>query len=329
MNKPPTDGIRIGADPLRAFIVELFTKVSVPHNDAVIVADLLVDTELRGVVSHGVEKVIWYVTACRDGVYNPEPTIEVLRETPAIATLNGDGGLGMLVGKRAMEIAIDKARKLGVGVATSTNSGHLGSVGKYARMAMRADMIGISFGGRCASMEYSPESTIIGSIQGSPPMAFAIPSGPGQPYFLLDMATHMPYHESAFREMQEVLIKRIGISHVANILSGVLGGQMVPPLDRQNRKYLTADQSGFYMALDINQFVPLEAFKQDMNDLMERVRRMKPFPGHTETWLPGGPNWKWEQVYAREGIPVGAEVAEQVAALADELGVVVPWRSEK
>jgi len=178
-------------------------------------------------------------------------------------------------------------------------------------------------------MEYSPEHTIKGSIQGSPPMAFAIPSGSGQPYFLLDMATHLPYDESVFRDMQEVLIKRIGISHVANILSGVLGGQMVPPLDRGHRKYVTADQSGFYLALDINEFVPLEAFKQDMNDLMERVRRMKPFPGHTETWLPGGPNWNWEQAYARDGIPVGAEVAAKVAALADELGVAVPWSSEQ
>lgn len=326
MNKPPADGIRIDADPLRTFITELFMKVSVRPDDALVVADLLVDTELRGVVSHGVAKVKWYVEACREGRYNPQPTIEVLRETPVIATLNGDGGLGMLVGKRAMTMAIEKARKLGVGVATSTNSGHLGSVGKYARMAMRADMIGISFGGRCASMKYDPKNTIKATIQGSPPMAFAIPSGAGQPDFLLDMATHLPYDVSAFNEMQDVLIKRLGLSHVANMLSGVLGGQMVPPLDRHHRRHVEADQSGFYLALDINQFVPLEAFKQDISDLMEKVRRMTPLPGHTESWLPGGPNWQWEQAYARDGIPIGAEVAEEVAALADELKVRVPWR---
>ena len=325
MNKPPTDGIRIAADDLRSFVASIFRKVPIPSEHAELISELLVDTDLRGVVSHGVKQVFRYVRALQEGQYNRLPQVRVLRDNPVTASLSGDGGLGMIVGKRAMQMAIDKARRFGVGIATSTYSGHVGSVGKYARMAMRQDMIGISFGGRNAAPSYDPNRTIRGSIQGSPPMAFCIPSGPDQPYFLLDMATNLPYDEACFVQMQDIFFKRIGLSHVANILSGTLGGQMLPSFDRRHTPYPRADQSGFYMAINIGHFVPLDAFKDDMNHLMAQTRAMKPFPGHEQSWLPGGPNWQWEQDYARDGVPIGADDVQALENLAYELGVEVPW----
>lgn len=325
MNKPPTDGIRIDADKLRSFAASIFVKINVPADHAAIIAELLVDTDLRGVISHGVQQIPRYLGLYQEAEFNPRPEIRVLRESLVTASLTGDGGLGMIVGKRAMEMAIDKARQAGIGVVTSTYSGHLGSMGAYARMAMRENMIGICFCGRNAALTYNLDSTIRGSIQGSPPMAFGIPSGDGQPYFLLDMATHLPYDESAFAEMQEVFFKRIGIAHVANILSGTLGGMMLPQFDPRKTEFGVNAQSGFFLAIDIKSFVPLDAFKEDMNHLMAEVRKMKPFPGHTESWLPGGPNWQWEQQYARDGVPLGATDVEALERVASELGVPVPW----
>ena len=100
-------------------------------------------------------------------------------------------------------------------------------------------------------MHYSPDSTIHGSIQGSPPLAFGFPAGDGRPRFLLDLASHTPWDEKCFRKMPQVFIKAIGMSHVANILSGTLGGQMLPEFDRGQTQFKGADQSGFHMALDV------------------------------------------------------------------------------
>ncbi len=327
MNKPPTDGVRIAAADLRVFVASIFKRVPIPDEHADVIAELLVDTDLRGVVSHGVEQVEQYVRYYQEGEYNPQPNVRLLKEGPVTASWSGDGGLGMIVGRRAMQMAIDKAAAYGVGVVTSTYSGHVGSVGKYARLAMRRNMAGICFAGRNAAPKYNLKGTICGSIQGSPPMAFGFPSGPDQPYFLLDMATHLPYDEARFHDMQEVFFKRIGIAHVANILSGTLGGQMLPPFDPQNTEFRSANQSGFYMAIDIERFVPVDAFKEDMDHLMSQVRQMKPFADHEESWLPGGPNWQWEKQYARDGVPVCAQSVESLGRLAGEMGLVVPWET--
>ena len=325
MNVPPTDGIQVPVEDLRELVASIFKKVSIPGDHAQRIADLLIDTELRGVVSHGVRQVERYVRSYQEGKTNTHPKVRVLQEGPVTAALSGDGGLGMIVATQAMEMAIAKAKAMGVGVTTSTYHDHVGSTGKYVRMALREGMIGISFSGRNASPKYTYDNTIQGSIQGSPPLAFGMPSMSDQPYFLLDIASHMPWDEACFKKMPQVFFKAIGISHVANIMSGTLGGQMLPEFDRRNIEYINANQSGFFMALDIERFVPLQAFKDDMAHLMEEVGKMKPFPGFTEATLPGGRAWKKEQEYLKAGIPISAAAIESLEKLAHEFDLPIPW----
>ena len=325
MNIAPTDGVRVAVEPLRTLVADIFAKVPIPEDHARLIAELLVDTELRGVVSHGVEQVDRYVRSFQEGKTNTHPEVRVLQESPAMATLSGDGGLGMIVGTRAMRMAIDKAREIGVGVATSTYNAHIGSAGKYVRMALRENMIGMCFSGRNAAPTYNHNNTIMGSIQGSPPLAFGMPSGPDHPYFCLDMASHLGIGEDHFEEMPEMFFKSIGISHMANIMSGTLGGQMLPEFDRDNVRYTDANQSGFYMALNIDRFVPFQAFQNDMDHLMHEVSQMKPFPGYDTANLPGGPEWKRERAYARDGVPISGEAMKSLEILAGEFGLEVPW----
>lgn len=223
MNVPPTDGIRVPTGDLRVLVADIFRAVPIPEHDAGLVADLLIDTELRGVVSHGVSQVERYVRSYQEGRMNPNPEISILREGPATASLSGDGGLGMMAAARAMDMAIDKAGNLGIGVVTTTYHAHVGSSGKYVRMALERHLIGISLSGRNAAPQYGLEGTIHGSIQGSPPLAFGFPGGAGQPQFLLDMASHTPWDEECFRRMPQVFIKAIGIAHVANTLRHAWG----------------------------------------------------------------------------------------------------------
>ncbi|MEW6753669.1 MAG: Ldh family oxidoreductase [Candidatus Latescibacterota bacterium] len=326
MNVPPHEGQRVPVEPLRRLVGEVFAAVPIPRDHARLVADLLIDTELRGVVSHGMANVARYVRSYQAGRTNPDPQIRVLHEGPATAALSGDGGLGMVVATQAMEMAIARAQNLGVGVVTTTYHDHVGSSGKYVRLALRHGLIGISLSGRSAAPHYDPRSTIHGSIQGSPPLAFGMPAGPGRPCFLLDMASHTPWDEECFRRMPQVFLKAIGLSHVANLLSGTLGGQMLPEFDRRHVPFQGADQSGFHMALDVARFTPLAAFQADVDRLMEEASRMQPLPGFVESGLPGARAWQKEQEYLAQGIPVGAGVLAELAALAGEFGLPIPWR---
>ncbi len=325
MNVPPVDGTRVAATDLRTLVGDIFKEVPIPEEHALLIAELLVDTDLRGVVSHGVLQVDRYVRSYQEGKTNTHPQIRVLREGPVTAALSGDGGLGMPVGTRCMQMAIEKARELGVGVATSTYNGHIGSAGKYVRMALRENLIGICFSGRSAAPSYDPNSTVRGSIQGSPPLAFGMPSGPDYPPFLLDFSSGLSISEEHFAEMPEIFFKAIGISHVGNIMSGTLGGQMLPEFERDKIHYSNADQSGFYLALNIECFVPLQSFLGDMDQLMEKTSRMKPFPGYAEADLPGGPEWRREREFLDNGIPLMDQAVESLEVLAVEFGLEVPW----
>ncbi len=325
MNVPPSDGIRVDVEELRQLVTQTFSAVPIPEEHARLIADLLIDTELRGVVSHGVVQVDRYVRSYQEGNTNTHPQIRTLHEGPVTAALTGDGGLGMIVATQAMQTVITKAREMGVAAATTTYHAHLGSSGKYVRMALREDMIGISFSGRNAAPSYSPDSTIKGSIQGSPPLAFGMPSGPEHPYFCLDYASHVGADEEAFREMPAVLFKAIGMSHVANIMSGTLGGQMLPEFERDNIQYTDANQSGFFLALDIERFAPLQAFKDDMDRLMGGVSNMEPLLDYPESTLPGGRAWQKEKDYRTNGIPISSEAVAFLEALAGEFGLSVPW----
>jgi LDH2 family malate/lactate/ureidoglycolate dehydrogenase len=324
VNVPPTDGIRVPVEDLRRLVSRIYEAVPLPLEHARLIADLLVDTELRGVVSHGVAQVERYVRSFQERRANPDPSIKVLHESPTTAALSGDGGLGMIVATRAMQMAIAKARELGVGVVTTVYHDHLGSSGKYVRMALKEDLIGISLSGRSAAPSY--DNSIRGSIQGSPPLAFGMPAGRGQPNFLLDYASHFVAADEEVRKNPAVFVKAIGMSHVANILSGTLGGQMLPEFDRRTAKFQGADQSGFHMALDVSCFTSLNAFKADMDYLMDETAKMQPMPGLPDAGLPGQRARQKEADYRKNGIPIAAKAVTSLEGLAREFSLPVPWK---
>ena len=129
-----------------------------------------------------------------------------------------------------------------------------------------------------------------------------------------------------FSRYPELYFRGLGLSQVANILSGTLGGQMLPRFDRRNLEFTGADQSGFFTAIDIGRFVPVEAFENDVGELMDAVSRMTPFPGHDRADLPGGPEWRRQRAYSAEGVPICREAADALETLAAEFGLTVPWQ---
>ena len=322
MNKPPTDGIRVQAAALHKLIHDIFAAVPVSEAHANLIAELMVDTDLRGVVSHGVMQVKRYFSDFRSGATNTHPAVGVLREAAGTAALNGDGGLGYIAGHQAMSMAIAKARDTGIGAATTTYHEHIGSAGKYARMAMRENMIGFCFSGR-SSRRFDP-AAMVNSSADSAPMAFGIPAGPDHPGLLVDSCSNITFDAELFAKYPEIYFRCIGYSHLTNIMSGTLSGQMLE-VDPETVRYPTANQSGFYLALAVENFVPVNAFKEDMDGLMDSVSRMVPYPGLDAARLPGGPELDRERAYRRDGVPVCAEAQRNLEQIAAEVGVDLPW----
>jgi L-2-hydroxycarboxylate dehydrogenase (NAD+) len=176
---------RIPADRLKSFCAEALEKLGVSKEDASIVADVLVEADLRGIDSHGVARMSRYVSGIQHGMMKPKANPRVVHETPCTATIDGDAGLGQPVSHRAMQLAIAKAREHSVGFVTVRNSNHYGIAGYYAMMALAEDMIGIC----TTNTEVIVVPTFArNAVLGTNPIAIAVPAGKERP-FVLDMST--------------------------------------------------------------------------------------------------------------------------------------------
>ena len=172
-------------DKVWEFTNEVFLKMGCPPNDAKLAADVLVSADLRGIDSHGVARLIGYVRLWDAERINPTPSIKIVHETPSTAVVDGDAGLGLVVAPKAMQIAIDKADKVGTGWVSVKNSNHFGIAGYHSMMALEHDMIGMSMtnASPLVSPTFSTERML-----GTNPIAVAIPAKK-QPPFVADFAT--------------------------------------------------------------------------------------------------------------------------------------------
>ncbi len=200
-----TERIRVDAEKLRLFSTKALQKVGVPKEDAETTAGILLTTDLRGVDTHGVAHLARYVERIKMGHINPKPQIKIVSQTPSAASVDGDFGLGFVVGHRAMTEAMDRAEKTGVGSTAVRNSTHYGASACYAMMALEHDMIGIAM----TTANNQPLVVAPGSREpatGANPLALAAPAGKKAP-FVLDMAASVIANsklEMAIREGRSI-----------------------------------------------------------------------------------------------------------------------------
>jgi L-2-hydroxycarboxylate dehydrogenase (NAD+) len=127
---------------LREFNTRVFLHFGCPQKDAEQAADVLACADLRGIDSHGVARLHIYFEMLTEGGINPKPNIEIVRSTLSTATVDGDNGLGLVVGPRANRIAMDLAEKAGSGWVSVRNTNHFGIAGYYVLKALERDLIG-------------------------------------------------------------------------------------------------------------------------------------------------------------------------------------------
>ena len=172
-------------DKVRDFTNDVFLKMGCSASDAELATKVLVSADLRGIDSHGVARLIGYVRLWENGRINPTPDIKLVHETPSTGVVDGDAGLGLVVAPKAMEIVIEKAKKVGSGWISVKNSNHYGIAGYHAMMALEHDMIGMSMtnASPLVAPTFSTERML-----GTNPIAVAIPADK-QPPFVADFAT--------------------------------------------------------------------------------------------------------------------------------------------
>ena len=179
------DVMTFPAEMLCEFCTRVFMYFGVPKSDATQAADVLVAADLRGIDSHGVARLASYVGLLSEGLINPKPQIKLLRSTPSTATVDGDNGLGLVVGPHANQMAIDLAEKAGSGWVCVMNTNHYGIAGYYVLKAAAQDMIG------WAMTNTSPIVAPLWGMErmlGTNPIAVAFP-GKNEPAIVIDMAT--------------------------------------------------------------------------------------------------------------------------------------------
>ncbi|MCH2101218.1 MAG: Ldh family oxidoreductase [Planctomycetes bacterium] len=170
---------------LREFSTRVFQHFGVPGEDAALAADVLAVSDLRGIDSHGVGRLHTYFDMLDLGRINPTPNIKILRESPSTATVDGDNGLGLVVGPRANEIAMDKADQVGTGWVSVANTNHYGIAGWYVLEALKRDLIGWSMTNTTKLVQplWGGERRL-----GTNPIAIAFP-GMTEPPVVIDMAS--------------------------------------------------------------------------------------------------------------------------------------------
>jgi LDH2 family malate/lactate/ureidoglycolate dehydrogenase len=173
------------AERLHEFCVRVFQHLGVPKAEAHLAADVLASADRRGIDSHGVARLRTYSDLLGAGRINPRPVIRIVRESLSTATVDGDNGLGLVVGPRANAIAMDKADQAGTGWVAVCHTNHYGIAGYYVLRALERDMIGWSM-----TNSTSIVAPLFGAERrlGTNPIAIAFP-GKEEPPIVIDMAT--------------------------------------------------------------------------------------------------------------------------------------------
>jgi L-2-hydroxycarboxylate dehydrogenase (NAD+) len=180
-----TESCYIPVDTLRSFIRDVLLKCGVPPADAEVCTDVIIESDKRGIESHGIGRLKYYYDRIKAGQHKVVTEFEIVKNGPTTAVVDGHHGMGMVIAKRSMQMAIDKAKEYGMGSVAVRNSTHFGIAGYYSLMAIKQNMIGMTFTN--ARPAVSPTFGVQPML-GTNPIAFGAPTDEEIP-FLYDGAT--------------------------------------------------------------------------------------------------------------------------------------------
>ena len=360
-------------DTITAFVSDAFAGLGVPRAEAAVCADVLLESDRRGIESHGVNRFKpIYIDRIKDGIQNPITQFEIIRETKTTAVVDGHDGMGQVIGHRSMQMAIAKAREYGMGMVAVRNSCHYGIAGYYASMAARAGMIGIT--GTNARPSIAPTFGTEGML-GTNPLTVGFPTDEDFD-FVLDCATSitqrgkLEYYQRIGRDTpagqvigvdghaktdtaailgqlntgEAALTPLVGIGEelagskghgyaaVVEVLSAALqqGAYLKALTGFEDGKKAPYHLGHFFIAIDTEAFMGLEAFKKTAGDIMRDLRASRKAPGQTHIFTAGEKEWLAWQERKDSGVPINPAVQRELCQVRDELRLdyIFPWEEQ-
>lgn len=350
MSSSPLRPVRVSASAARYFVQSLLQKHTVPRENASIVAKCLVDADLRGVDSHGINRIPSYVSRIRHRVLDPTASPTVTKITPVVSQIDAHNGFGSVAAHDAMNAAIRIARDYGIGMVSVKHSNHFGMSASFVQQAVDANMLSLVF------TNSSPALPVWGGkdrLMGVSPIACGAPAGEKSIPFILDMAPSIAARGKIYKALRRgkqippdwaldehgapttdpasalkgVMLpmggpKGSALSIMMDVFSGVLSGSafaghVTNPYDPSK----PADVGHFIIAIKPDLFMSLEEFKERMDYLYSRVVGSKTMSGVERIYYPGEIELLMEKTRMKEGIPYVRAEIETLNHEADLVGI--------
>lgn len=353
----PTETSTVMAEPLTVFAAAVLAACGVPAARARRAAEALVLSDLRGVQSHGVARLHLYVKAVRSGLVDPLAELTLVRETPSTLAFDANGGLALALAAEAMDQTVDRAEATGICMTTVRNSSHFGIAGGYVLQATNRGLAGM------AMTNAGPLVVPTGGAEpmfGTNPIAFGIPLGPGEPPFVVDLATSsVAYGKIEIaRRLDKPLPLGVALDSAGTVTADPHGAAYLTPLGADHSTgshkgyslamlvdalcgpmagslwgthltsvFRTHDRSRlghWFMAWRVDAFRDPDEVAADIRKMLAELRATPPAPGWEGVLAPGDPEIAAHARHAVEGITLDPVVTATLRGLSEETGVPYP-----
>lgn len=343
--------VLIKFDDIQAVTEGLFLKVGMSAEDAKFQADALLTSNLWGIDSHGALRIPDYLNRYENGALNATPDIKVVRGEGSVVVVDGDAGSGFVVGKKAMEMAIEKAKEYGIAAVGVINSNHFGAGAIYTRMAAEAGMVGICMTNVKPLMAAPGASK---AVIGNNPIAFAIPTY-GEFPFVLDMSLSKvaggklklamekgekipsdwatdkdgrPTDDPAKGFNGGYLLpvgdfKGLGLAYMADILCGLItGGVFADKMKSMYKEPADPSLTGHFMiVINIENIISKEDMKAKMAEYLKYLKSIPMWQENGELYLPGELEYNKSIERLRDGLPIPNATVDKLVDFGKKLGL--------
>ena len=358
------ENVYVPVDKLTSFTIDALLAMGTPQEDAEIITNVLITADLWGIKSHGIAHLRMYNQRIKKGLQLPVTKWTMVKDTPTTAVVDGGCGMGMVVGYRAMKLAIQKAQQYGLGAVAVRNSSHYGAAGYYPMMAVKEGLVGLSF----TNAHPSTAPTFgVRPMLGTNPIAVGVPTDEPFPY-LFDAATSVAPRgkiEVAARAGKPIsegwvigqdgtsetdtegMIKRMNDGEAALLPVGGMGELMgghkgyglatmveIFSAAFQNGTYLwgltDTDEQGnyqflrighFFMAINIENFIPLDDYRRITGDMMRELRNSPKAPGQARIYTAGEKEYYNAKRVRENGVEIAPGVQKALKSLSQELNI--------
>lgn len=338
----------VSPSAFESFIADIFQASGVSAEDAAAAAPSFVWASLRGVDSHGINRVPRYLEMFDSGVANPTPSITVSDTAPGVAVIDADFAPGPVALTRAVDVAVAKARTQGVAIVSVRNTVHTGALGYYASLIADQGFVGIGMAAGSPMMSYEGA---VGASVATSPLAIAVPGTGEKPTVLLDMASSLiamgkiaqykregkqlpegsattadgtPTTDPEIAKIPTPLggAKGSGLSLMFELLTSVLVA--APILTAYHAGQKKHRQNATLIVIDPAAFGPVEQFAANVDATIDTIHGLPKADGVERILVPGERSAATSAKRSDTGIPVGDKVWAEFVEVAGRLGVTVP-----